>query len=492
MIAAAASIATPSVQLGAILPAFFLTVGALLLLVVGSFESRSARVTSGVIGLATFAAAGLGTWHLWHDGNGTAFSGQLATDRYSALVQAIVCASGVLAILLGWGTRRLGERIAEYYSLLCFAGAGMCLLASANGFVSLFVAFELFSISLYVLCALDVDDASSLESGLKYLVTGSVGSAALLFGSGLTYIATGSLRFDQIGQSAGNGNSHTAILLFGIAMIVAGLAFKASAAPFHMWTPDVYEGAPTAVMAFMATATKTIALATLLRVMTTAFAPSSDVWEGGIAAVAIASMLIGNIAALRQTNVKRMLAFSSVGQAGYLLIAVVAHTPLATRALLYYLTVYAAMNLGALAVVSVREREIGGPVSIGDLRGLGRDHPLLAGGLALSLLSLASFPPTGGFLAKLYLFGAAIDAGKTYLAVIGVIGTMISLAYYLRFLLAIYTRADSDVKPRTVPGTRLAATAVLISAAIVLWLGIAPEPLVDVARTAAASLVPHA
>jgi NADH-quinone oxidoreductase subunit N len=492
VIAAATSVATPSVQLGAILPAFLLTVGALLLLVVGSIESRSARVTSGVIGLATFAAAGAGTWHLWHNGNGTAFSGQLATDRYSALVQAIVCASGVTSILLGWGTRRLGDRIAEYYSLLCFAGAGMCLLASANGFVALFVALELFSISLYVLCALDVHDPASLESGLKYLVTGSVGSAALLFGSGLTYIATGSLRFDQIGQAAGSGDSHTAILLLGLAMILAGLAFKASAAPFHMWTPDVYEGAPTAVTAFMATATKTIALATLLRVMTTAFAPSSDIWEGGIAAVAIASMLIGNIAALRQTNVKRMLAYSSVGQAGYLLIAVVAHTPLATRALLYYLTVYAAMNLGALAVVSVREREIAGPVSIGDLRGLGRNHPLLAGGLALSLLSLASFPPTGGFLAKLYLFGSAVDAGKTYLAVIGVIGTMISLGYYLRFLLAIYTRADSDARPRIVPGTRLAATAVLISAGIVLWLGVAPEPLVDVARTAAASLVPHA
>ena len=214
-----------------------------------------------------------------------------------------------------------------------------------------------------------------------------------------------------------------------------------------MWTPDVYEGAPTAVMAFMATATKTIALATLLRVMITAFAPASDVWESAVAAVAIASMLIGNIAALRQTNVKRMLAYSSVGQAGYLLIAVVVHTPLATRALLYYLAVYAAMNLGALAVVSVREREIGGPVFLDDLRGLGRDHPLLAGGLALSLLSLASFPPTGGFLAKLYLFGSAIDAGKSYLAVIGVIGTMISLAYYLRFLMAIYTRPGSEAAP---------------------------------------------
>ena len=275
-------------------------------------------------------------------------------------------------------------------------------------------------------------------------MTGSVGSAALLFGSGLAYIATGSLRFDEIGKALTAGGEHTGILLFGIALIIAGLAFKANAAPFHMWTPDVYEGAPTAVMAFMATATKTIALATLLRVMTTAFAPSSDVWESAVAAVAIASMLIGNIAALRQDNVKRMLAYSSVGQAGYLLIAVVVHTPLATRAMLYYLAVYAAMNLGALAVVSVREREIGGPVSIGDLRGLNRDHPLLAGGLALSLLSLASFPPTGGFLAKVYLFASAIDADKTYLVVFGVIGTMISLGYYLRFLLAIYARPETE------------------------------------------------
>ena len=235
-----------------------------------------------------------------------------------------------------------------------------------------------------MLCALDVHNAASLESGLKYLVTGSVGSAALLFGSGLAYIATGSLRFDEIGKALRAGAPHTGILLLGIAMIIAGFAFKASAAPFHMWTPDVYEGAPTAVMAFMATATKTIALATLLRVMVTAFAPTSGVWQGAVAAVAIASMLIGNIAALRQTNVKRMLAYSSVGQAGYLLIAVVVHTPLAARAMLYYLAVYAAMNLGAIAVVSVRERELGGPVSIDDLRGLGRDHPLLAAGLALS------------------------------------------------------------------------------------------------------------
>ena len=447
--AAAAAIATPSVQLGAILPAVVLTVGALVLLLVGSFERRSARVTSGVIGLLSFAGAGLA--HLAPLGRRQSARPSAGSSRPTATPRSCrpSCAPAAWPrVLLGWGTRRLADRIAEYYALLCFAGAGMCILAAANGFVSLFVALELFSISLYVLCALDVDNEASLESGLKYLITGSVGSAALLFGSGLAYIATGSLRFDEIGKALNAGVSHTGILLLGIALVVAGLAFKASAAPFHMWTPDVYEGAPTAVMAFMATATKTIALATLLRVMITAFAPASDVWESAVAALAIASMLIGNIAALRQTNVKRMLAYSSVGQAGYLLIAVVAHTPLATRALLYYLAVYAAMNLGALAVVSVREREIGGPVFLGDLRGLGRDHPLLAAGLALCLLSLASFPPTGGFLAKLYLFGSAIDAGKTYLAVIGVIGTMISLAYYLRFLLAIYTRRGQRARGR--------------------------------------------
>src|SRR4029077_11757598 len=220
IVAAAQAIATPSVQLGAILPAVILLTGALILLVVASFERRSARITSGVIGLLSFVGAGLATWHLWNDGNRTAFSGQLASDRHAALVQAIVCASGVASILLGWGTRRMADRIAEYYALLCFAGAGMCILAAANGFVSLFIALELFSISLYVLCALDVDSEASLESGLKYLITGSVGSAALLFGSGLAYIATRSLRFDQIGVALNAGVSHTGILLFGIALVV--------------------------------------------------------------------------------------------------------------------------------------------------------------------------------------------------------------------------------------------------------------------------------
>ena len=210
----------------------------------------------------------------------------------------------------------------------------MSLLAASNSLLVLFVALELFSISLYVLCALDVWSEASLESGLKYLVIGSVGSAFLLFGSGLVYASTQALRFDKIAASIqANDLGGEAILLLGIAMILGGLAFKASAAPFHQWTPDVYEGAPTAVTAFMATATKVVALCVLMRILTTAFGPAGDVWEGAVAAIAIASMAVGNIAALVQTNVKRMLAYSSIGQAGYLLIPIAAqHAARRTRA----------------------------------------------------------------------------------------------------------------------------------------------------------------
>ena len=487
-----AKIATPPVDLFATGPVLLLAVAALALLVTGSFlTGERNRTVSSLIGLGGFAGAALWAYLQSDDPDHLVFSKQLSLDRFSLFVQIVICLAGVASVLAGWGTRRIDARISEYYALLLFAGSGMCLLASANGFVSLFVALELFSISLYVLCALAIDDESSLESGLKYVVTGSVGSAFLLFGSALVYGGAGTLRFDLMGTALAQGDqAHQSFVLVGIAMVVAGLAFKASAAPFHMWTPDVYEGAPTAVTAFMATATKTIALATMLRVLVTAFDASSDVWTGGVGAIAMLSMIIGNLAALRQRNAKRMLAYSSVGHAGYLLIGVVAHTPLAGRALLFYLAVYTAMNAGAFCVLSVRERELGGPVTIDDLRGLGRARPLMGAALALFLLSLASFPPTGGFLAKLYLFSAAIDAGVGHLAIVGVIGTMISLGYYLRFALAIY-QPEVEGREQTVrstQGLRMAALGTFAAAAVVLWLGVYPAPLLDAARVAASSL----
>jgi NADH-quinone oxidoreductase subunit N len=487
-------IQTPAIQWSAIAPTIVLLGLACLLLLLSSVVSGAkARVLSGVITIGGLVATALISAWLWHHHQDwLVMSGQLRVDRFTDFVTILVCAAGVATVGLSWGTHRLDERTSEYHALLLTAVAGMTLLAASNSLLVLFVALELFSISLYVLCALDVWSEASLESGLKYLVIGSIGSAFLLFGSGLVYIATGALRFDEIGSAiASQDLGGQAILLFGIAMILGGLAFKASAAPFHQWTPDVYEGAPTSVTAFMATATKVVALCILLRILTTAFGPAGDVWEGAVAAIAIASMTIGNIAALVQTNVKRMLAYSSIGHAGYLLIPVAAHTALAGRALMYYLAVYVAMTMAAFAVLAIRERELERPVDLSDLTGLGFSRPFLGVVFAFSLLSLASFPPTGGFLAKLYLFSSAVDAGKSYLAVIGVIATVVSMGYYLRFTLALYTRPVGALAPapvRAAPGEWFASMTALTATAVVIWLGVAPGPMLDWARDAASTL----
>jgi NADH-quinone oxidoreductase subunit N len=274
----------------------------------------------------------------------------------------------------------------------------------------------------------------------------------------------------------------------GLAMVIVGLGFKANAAPFHMWTPDAYEGAPTPVTAFMSAATKVVALVFALRVLVTAFPLQSDVWQIGLAAIVIASFAVGNLGALRQTNVKRMLAYSTVGHSGFLLTAVAAHSALGTRALLYYLTVYGAMNLGAFGIVALRERELGRPVLVADFAGWGYRRPVLGIAMLVCMLSLAGFPPTGGFLGKLYIFSAAVQNGQTYLAVVGVIATMVGLVYYLRVPFALYDREASVPQATAGPGYSLAAGAATAAALAALVLGIVPTPLIDLARTASSSL----
>ena len=280
-------------------------------------------------------------------------------------------------------------------ALLLVAASGMSMLAVANTFVSLFVALELFSITLYLLCAFETRSKASLESGLKYLVLGSVGSAILLYGSAFLYGATGSLRFDEVSVALGNGAYDEVLALIGAAMLIAGLGFKIAAVPFHMWTPDVYEGAPTPITGFMSAATKAAAFTVLLRVLVEALPSQSDYWEPALATIAIASMIVGNVAALAQTNVKRMLAYSSIGHAGYLLIPLISGGDLSHRALLFYLAVYSATSVGAFAVVAVREREINGPVTLDSIRGWGFSRPLLGALLAWFLLSLARLPADG-------------------------------------------------------------------------------------------------
>jgi NADH-quinone oxidoreductase subunit N len=299
----------------------------------------------------------------------------------------------------------------------------MSLLAVANSFVTTFVALELFSICLYVLVAIETDDLLSLEGGLKYLIIGSIGAAFLLYGAALVYGATGQLEFDRIRTALSTGDAHGVLLLAGLALVLVGLGFKANAAPFHMWTPDAYEGAPTPVTAFMSAATKVVALVIALRVLVTAFPRQSDVWEIAVAGLVFACFIAGNLGALRQKNVKRMLAYSTVAHSGFLLTAVAANSAVGGQALLYYLTIYAAMNVGAFAIVAIRERELGRPVEVADFAGWGYRRPMLSIAMMVFMLSLAGFPPTGGFLGKLYIWSAAVANGQTYLAIAGAIAT---------------------------------------------------------------------
>src|ERR671930_442504 len=348
----------------------------------------------------------------------------LRRDRLAELATLIVAGSGLLATAISYRERAREDHVGEYYSLLAAAGAGMAFFVGANNLMTLFLALEWFSLCLYVLCAIDRDRLGGPQGALKYLIIGGFGSAVLLFGSALTYGATGKLDFPGI---AAAGAEHDTLLVFGLAMIIAGLGFKASAAPFHMWTPDVYEGAPTPVTAFMSAATKTAALVLALRILVTAFPSNANLWTVALAVIAVCSLAIGNLAALVQRGVKRMLAYSSISHAGFMLIGVAANSALGARALLYYLVPYAAMSIGSFAVVAARERELGVPVTFENMAGFGWERPLLGISMWAFLFGFAGFPLTGGFVGKFYVFSAAYQHGWTWLVIVGVLATLVSL-----------------------------------------------------------------
>jgi NADH-quinone oxidoreductase subunit N len=369
----------------------------------------------------------------------------------------------------------------------------MAFLVSANNLLTLFLALEWFSICLYVLCAIDVDLVGSLEAGLKYLIVGGFGSAFLLFGSALVYAATGGLRFGAIANAvAARGLSDDVVFLTGLAMIIAGLGFKASAAPFHMWTPDVYEGAPTPVTAFMSAATKTVALVLALRVLAVTFPQERHLWTVAVAVIVCASLAVGNLAALVQRGIKRMLAYSSISHAGFMLIAVAAANAIGGRALMYYLIPYAAMSLGSFAVVAARERELGAPVTVDNLAGFVWERPWLGWPMAGFMFGFAGFPLTGGFTGKFYVFSAAYDRGWTWLIIVGVAATAVSLYYYLGVIRAMFATRARGVEPAAVGGSpppeRLLHAAVLACLVVTVGSFFAVQPLVDIARDAASAL----
>jgi NADH-quinone oxidoreductase subunit N len=384
--------------------------------------------------------------------------------------------------------------------------AGMSVLVQAQNTVTLFLGLELLSIPLYVLCATEMRRASSLEAGLKYLIVGSVGSATLLYGLALLYGATGTTDYDVMARVLHKGVPMLTDPLFltGMALVVVGLAFKASVAPFHQWTPDVYEGAPTPITAFMATATKAAALGVLIRFFDVALINAHVNWAPVLAALAAITIVVGNVGAIGQSSVKRILAWSGVAQAGYMLAGVVVSTELGIQAVVFYLAAYLVMNFAAFAVVIARARETGLGDSVTAFEGLGASNPFLAWPMTIAMLGLSGIPGTAGFVGKFFLIDSAVDGNYTWLGIVIVIGSAISLTYYLRIIATMWMRpsprampvvagASSELPLDELPtGPRPAGIEVTVVAvvcgALTLVLGIVPGPVFDVAKDAATSL----
>jgi NADH-quinone oxidoreductase subunit N len=456
---ATAHLKGPHVDFASLSPLIALLGGAVVVLLVGLFDRPAPperEATGGaprassrswtahlvpVLTLLTLAAsAGLTIWR-WNE-DSSVVSGALRIDDLALVLNLTLAAGGAFTVLLAW--RSLAAREAgsgEWHALLLSSIAGMSLLAAAQNTVALFLGLELLSIPLYVLCATELKREHSLESGLKYLIIGSVGSATLLYGLALIYGATGATDFAAIARALSRGTlASDPLTLTGIALCVAGLCFKASVAPFHQWTPDVYEGAPTPVTAFMAVATKVAALGVFLRFFDVALIGAHDSWGPAVAVLATITILVGNVGALGQSSLKRMLAYSSVAQAGYMLAGVVVATRLGVKATVFYLVVYLFMNMAAFAVIVARERETRLGDSIEAMAGLGRERPALAWPMTVAMLALAGIPATAGFVGKFYLIDASVAGAYTWLGVVIVIGSMISLGYYLPVIAAMWMR----------------------------------------------------
>jgi NADH-quinone oxidoreductase subunit N len=498
-----AQVQAPEIDYKLLSPLLALVGGCVVVMMVGLLRSPFVRraVVPALTAVAILTAVGLTIW-IWDPGNSEPIiEGALAMDTLTLGVSMLFYAAGLVTILMS--VRADAPRVAgqgEYYALLLGSITGMVVLAGAENLITLFIGIEVLSIPLYVLCATELFRRESLESGLKYLVIGSVGSATLLYGLALLYGATGSMQFDGIAAALdGDELSVTdPLLLTGIALSMTGLAFKASVAPFHQWTPDVYQGAPTPITTFMAVATKAAAFAILLRLFGHALGLAQLEWAPALAVLAATTIVVGNVGAIAQRSLKRMLAWSSVAQAGYLLAGVVVGTNLGLQATVFYLAVYLLMNVAAFAVVAARERVSEHGDDLAAFENLGQSHPWLAWPMTIAMLSLAGFPATAGFIGKFFLIDASVDGAYTWLGIAIVVGSIISLAYYLRVVAAMwmgrYEIEMPSVPPRRVKpisgwspeaDTRaqpeVAAVAIVCGVLTVLF-GLWPDPLFDAAR----------
>ncbi|KQQ11742.1 NADH:ubiquinone oxidoreductase subunit N [Methylobacterium sp. Leaf123] len=465
-----------------VLPEIVLSVGALLLVLYGAWrgERSSEGVNVGALILLIF------TFFLVvsQTGSVTTLNGAFIADPFARIMKALILIGSAATILLSrdYFQRERIDRF-EYPILIVLCTIGMLVMASANDLISLYLGLELQSLAAYVIAAFHRDDVKSTEAGLKYFVLGALSSGMLLYGASLVYGFTGTVSFPGI-VTALDGPSSFGIVL-GIVFVAAGVAFKLAAVPFHMWTPDVYEGSPTPVTAFFGSAPKIAAMAMTVRVFIGAFPDVTAVWQQIIVFISIASMALGSFAAIGQRNIKRLMAYSSIGNVGYALIGLAAGSEEGIRGVVIYMIIYLAMTLGAFAVLLSMRRKDQMFETIDDLSGLSRTHPWLAFCLAAMMFSLAGIPPLAGFFAKFYVFAAAIKAGLVTLAVVGVVTSVVGAFYYLRLVKVMYFDEPKAPYERIPPGS---AIVLGVSSAVVVLFFLIPAPLVSAAGDAAKSL----
>ncbi|MBI2188279.1 MAG: NADH-quinone oxidoreductase subunit N [Acidobacteria bacterium] len=472
----------------AIVPMVCVTLAALASMGAEAFRARGENLPIGGLGIVGLLGAAAAAVLLW-DRNAASF-GVIVADNFGLFVTLVLVAVGVLTIMFSSPVvSRDGLPKGDYYALILFSIVGMIMMATANDLLVVFIALEILSIGVYVLTGIRRDDPRATEAAFKYFLLGAFSSAFFLYGIAFTYGLSGSTRLDRVGAFlAAQALSDNPLILVGLAFLLVGFAFKISAVPFHMWTPDAYEGAPAIVTGFMSTGVKAAAFAAFARVFLSAFEPFSGEWAPMVWLLAAATMILGTVVGVAQSNLKRMLAYSSIAHGGYLLVGLVAANDIGKAAILFYLAAYAVTNLAAFGVIALLGSRDAANDELRDYAGLWQTRPALAALMTVCLLSLGGLPPTAGFIGKWYIFSAAVSAGYYGLAIIGVLTSVISVFFYLRVVVMMYMAERPAALAVPAPASRVGMAALAVSIVVIFALGVLPTPVLNLAAASIATI----
>jgi len=476
-----------SSQFDAVIPILCVTLAGLVVLLAEAFRGRDEKMPIGGLAIIGLIGAGAASILLWNR-NAESF-GAVTADNFALFVNLVIVGIGILTVVFSAQTVERDRLPAgEYYAMLLFAIVGMMLMAQATDLLVIFLALETMSIAVYILTGIRRDQQQSTEAAFKYFLLGAFASAFFLYGIAFLYGVTGTTNIERLSTAiAAQSMSGNPMILLGTGLLIVGFGFKVAAVPFHMWSPDAYEGAPAVVTGFMSTGVKAAAVAAFVRVFLKGLDPMIAEWAPVLWWIAAATMIVGTVVGVAQTSLKRMLAYSSIAHGGYILAALVAGNDVGKAAILFYLAAYALTNLGAFGVIAILGSRERANDDLRDYAGLWHTHPGLATLMAFFLLSLGGFPPTAGFIAKWYVFSAAIGSGYYGLAIIGVLSSVVSVFFYLRIVVMMYM-TDRDARPVPAPVPALAMAGLVVSMLGVLYLGVLPSRLIDFAQASISTI----